>query len=127
MFKQLVTAIYYAPDLEKAKAWYSEVLGVQPYFDEPFYVGFDVGGYEFGLHPGSPDELHTSGDGLSGGVPYWRVDDIEVSFARLLELGATAANQITDVGDGIKMAVARDPFGNALGIIENPHFKVGQP
>ncbi len=121
MFKQLVTAIYHAPDIEKAKAWYSEVLGVQPYFDEAFYVGFDVGGYELGLQPDRNESLQ----GLGGSVPYWRVDDIEAVFKRLLELGATAINQVEDVGDGIKTALVEDLFGNALGIIQNPHFKAG--
>ena len=119
MFKQLVTAIYHAPDIEKAKAWYSEVLGVQPYFDEAFYVGFDVGGYELGLQPDRSETLQ----GLGGSVPYWRVEDVEAAFGRLLELGATAINQVEDVGDGIKTALVEDPFGNALGIIQNPHFE----
>ena len=122
MFKQLATAIYYAPEIEKAKAWYSEVLGTEPYFDRPFYVGFDVGGYELGLQPGRNKTLQGLGDGLRGGVPYWRVDDIEAAFKRLLELGATAVNQVEAVGDGIKTAIVQDPFGNALGIIYNPHF-----
>ncbi|CAN5867799.1 VOC family protein [soil metagenome] len=119
MFKQLASAIYYAPDIEKAKAWYSEVLGVAPYFDEAFYVGFNVGGYELGLQPGPREALH----GLGGSVPYWRVDDIETVFGRLLELGATAINQVEDVGGDIKTALVEDPFGNALGIIQNPHFE----
>ena len=119
MFKQLVTAIYHAPDVEKAKAWYSEVLGVQPYFDEDFYVGFDVGGYELGLQPDRSETLQ----GLGGSVPYWRVEDVEAAFGRLLELGATAINQVEDVGDGIKTALVEDPFGNPLGIIQNPHFE----
>ena len=119
MFKQLVTAIYHAPDVGKAKAWYSEVLGVQPYFDEAFYVGFDVGGYELGLQPDRSETLQ----GLGGSVPYWRVEDVEAAFGKLLELGATAINQVEDVGDGIKTALVEDPFGNALGIIQNPHFE----
>jgi catechol 2,3-dioxygenase-like lactoylglutathione lyase family enzyme len=43
MFQGLRTAIYHVDDLDKAKAWYSAVLGKQPYFDQPFYVGFNVG------------------------------------------------------------------------------------
>ena len=121
MFKQLVTAIYYASDLGKAKAWYSDVLGVEPYFDEPFYVGFDVGGYELGLQPDRSKTLQ----GLGGSVSYWRVEDVEAAFERLLELGATVISQVEDVGDGIKTAIVQDPFGNALGIIQNPHFKAG--
>ena len=119
MFKQLVTAIYHAPDIEKAKAWYSQVLGIKPYFDEAFYVGFNVGGYELGLQPDPGENLQ----GLGGSLPYWRVDDIEIAFKSLLELGATVINPIAGVGDSIKVAIVKDPFGNALGIIQNPHFK----
>ena len=119
MFK-LVTAIYYAPDLGKAKVWYRDVLGIAPYFNEPFFVGFDVGGY-VGLQPGPREGLHGLGDGLRGGVPYWRVDDIEAAFGRLLELGATVISQVEGVGDGIETATFQDLFGNALGIIQ-PHF-----
>src|SRR3981081_3371696 len=53
MFLGLRTAIYHVDDIEKAKAWYSEVLGTKPYFDQPFYVGFNVAGYELGLQPGA--------------------------------------------------------------------------
>ena len=45
-FLGLRTAIYHAPDLAKAKSWYSKILGIEPYFDQPFYVGFNVSGYE---------------------------------------------------------------------------------
>jgi predicted enzyme related to lactoylglutathione lyase len=123
MFKQLVTAIYNAPDIEKAKAWYSDVLGIKPYFDEAFYVGFNVGGYELGLEPERDPSQGLQG--LGGSVPYWRVDNIEAAFKRLLELGATVINPIADVGDGIKVAIVKDPFGNALGVIQNPHFNAG--
>ena len=50
-FLGLRTAIYWVADIEAAKAWYTKVLGIEPYFDEPFYVGFNVGGYELGLQP----------------------------------------------------------------------------
>jgi catechol 2,3-dioxygenase-like lactoylglutathione lyase family enzyme len=51
LFLGLRTAIYHVDDLRKAKEWYSDLLGVEPYFDDPFYVGFKVGGYELGLDP----------------------------------------------------------------------------
>src|SRR5436190_19358403 len=97
-FHGLRTAIYRAPDLEKAKAWYSRVLGISPYFDQPFYVGFSVGGYELGLDPDA-----SSTPGGSGGVAvYWGVTDAQAALARLLSLGATERSGIQDVGDGIK-------------------------
>ena len=52
-FLGLRTAKYVAPDLAAAKRWYAEVLGIQPYYDKPYYVGFSVGGFELGIVPDS--------------------------------------------------------------------------
>jgi predicted enzyme related to lactoylglutathione lyase len=115
MILGLRTAIYPAPDLAAAKRWYAQVLGQEPYFDEPFYVGFSVGGFELGLLPdGTP--------GTSGPQPLWGVANIESAYARLIELGAAVLQPIAEVGGGIKVAAVKDPFGNRLGIIENPNF-----
>ena len=120
MFQGLRTVIYGAPDLAETKAWYSDILGFAPYFDEPFYVGYNVGGYELGLDPSSP-----VGTGkLSGTQAYWGVENIETAFAGLLEKGAASISGPQDVGDGIKVALLSDPFGNVFGIIENPQFKL---
>src|ERR1700674_2189532 len=100
MFLGLRTAIYHVNDIEKAKTWYSEVLGVKPYFDEPFYVGFNVAGYELGLHPDGENAL----DKADGAVAYWGVEDAEAAFKRILELGASTHGAVQDVGDGIKVA-----------------------
>ena len=118
MFQGLRTVIYHVDNLEKAKAWYSEVLGIKPYFDQPFYVGFNVGGYELGLDPDMA--------GVSKGnnaVAYWGVKDAAVAYERMIELGASKHSDVTDVGGGIWVATVTDPFGNVFGIIENPHFK----
>lgn len=120
MFEGLRSAIYFAPDLEKAKAWYSQVLGIEPYFSEPFYVGFNVGGFELGLNPDPGAALR----GLGGAVPYWGVADAAAAYERLVALGAKSVSPVQDVGGGIRVAVLEDPFGNALAIIENPHFKL---
>ncbi|GGY45079.1 VOC family protein [Pseudoduganella albidiflava] len=115
MIKGLRTAIYPVKDLPAAKAWYSEVFGAAPYFDQPFYVGFAIGGFELGLTPdGEP--------GKSGVEVYWGVDDIEAEVARILALGASTHSAIQDVGDGIRVAELADPFGNVLALIHNPHF-----
>ena len=111
----LRTAIYPVPDLAAGKAWYSRVLGREPYFDQPFYVGYAVGGFELGLLP-------SAQPGTVGPQPLWGVADIETAYARLLELGATALEPVAEVGGGIKVAAVQDPFGNRFGIIENPHF-----
>jgi predicted enzyme related to lactoylglutathione lyase len=120
MFLGLRTVIYHVSDMEKAKDWYSAVLGFGPYFDQPFYVGFNVGGYELGLHPGggAPTEKADSV------VAYWGVDDAAAALKRLLDQGATVHEDLQDVGEGIKVASVNDPFGNVFGVIENPNFKL---
>lgn len=115
MILGLRTAIYPANDLAAAKQWYAQVLNQQPYFDEPFYVGFQVGGFELGLVPDAQA-------GTSGPQPLWGVADIAAAYARLLELGAKPLEPVTEVGGGIKVAAVADPFGNRFGVIENPHF-----
>ncbi len=122
-FLGLRTAKYSVKDLAAARAWYRTVLEVEPYFDEPFYVGFNVGGYELGL---VPDE--AAGPARpEAGVAYWGVADAERAFARLLSLGGVAQEPVTEVGGGIKVGAVHDPFGNVFGVIENPHFTLGPP
>ena len=119
MFLGLRTAIYHVNDLERGKQWYSNVLGIEPYFDQPFYVGFNVGGYELGLQP---DGATT--DRADGAVAYWGVENAEAAFNKLIESGATVHEAVQDVGEGIKVGAVKDPFGNVFGVIENPHFKI---
>jgi predicted enzyme related to lactoylglutathione lyase len=118
MLEGLRSVINQVADLDAAKAWYTTLLGQPPYFDEPFYVGFNVGGYELGLIPDGP------GSGRGALTVYWGVSDADAALARLLELGATLEEGVQDVGGGIRTASVLDPFGNVFGIIENPHFKL---
>jgi len=117
-FLGLRTVTYAVADLERAKAWYADVLGVAPYFDQPFYVGFNVGGFELGLQPAEG----TQQPGEGGSTAYWGVPNAERALAQLLTQGAKVAQPLQDVGDGIRVATVKDPFGNLLGVIENPHF-----
>jgi predicted enzyme related to lactoylglutathione lyase len=117
-FLGLRTVIYHVDDLAKARDWYRELLGIEPYFDQPFYVGFNVGGFELGLHP--PSGERPKGQG--GALAYWGVDDIEAVWKRLNERGATPVEALQDVGEGIRVGSVTDPFGNLVGIIQNPHF-----
>ena len=110
----LRTVIYPAPDLGASKAWWASVLGIAPYFDEPFYVGFEVAGYELGLLPSAPL--------AEGALTYWGVADVAAAVAEAKELGATEHAPITDVGDGIVTATVVTPPGPILGFIHNPHF-----
>lgn len=116
----LRTAIYKVTDIKKAKAWYSKVLGIKPYFDEPFYVGFNVGGYELGLNPDPKSETSK----IEGVTTYWGVDDVNGMYQALIDHGATAHEKPNDVGGGIVVAAVKDPWGNVFGIIYNPHFSI---
>lgn len=123
MIQGLRTTIYFVKDLDRAKEWYATVVGSRPYFDEPFYVGFDVSGFELGLQPLEPGGPRAQG----GVVAYWGVEDAAAALGRLLELGAMGHGDVQDVGDGIRVATVLDPDGNVFGIIENPHFSLHAP
>lgn len=68
----LRTAIYRVKDIDAAKQWYARAFNTQPYFDEPFYVGFDIGGFELGLQPeiGAPESKAESV------VAFWGVTNL---------------------------------------------------
>jgi lactoylglutathione lyase len=106
--------------LSKAKEWYTRAFRTEPYFDEPFYVGFNIGGYELGLLPGEKAD-HAQADNV---LSYWGVDDIGQLYAHLIALGATDHEKPTNVGGEIMTATVRDPWGNVVGIIYNPEFKL---
>lgn len=118
MLQGLRTVVYPVGNITKAKQWYSQALRQEPYFDEPFYVGFNVGGYELGLVPDAPVA------GQCGPITYWGVPEAHTAYAHLLALGAAAHEAIHDVGGGILLGSVQDPFGNLLGVIENPHFRL---
>jgi len=109
----LNTVIYPVTDLAKAKAMYGALLGVAPYIDEPYYVGFRVAGQEVGLDPNG----HQRG---AAPVSYWQVPDIAESFRRLVESGAQPQQPPTDVGGGKLTATLKDPDGNVTGLVQMP-------
>jgi len=115
MIKGLRTVAYPVADLAAAKAWYSKVFDTAPYFDQPFYVGFNIGGFELGLIPDAKPAL-------AGSMVYWGVDNIAAEVERIVALGATVHGAIQDVGENIKTVELADPFGNLLCLIDNPHF-----
>lgn len=119
MFLGLRTAVYHVNNIDKGKDWYSLAFEINPYFNKPFYVGYDIGGFELGLVP-NDDNIDVKNKGQ---VAYWGVSDIEAVFKHLLLIGAQRHENIKDVGDGILTASVVDPFGNILGLIQNPHFK----
>ncbi len=113
MFTKLRTVIYNVTDLAKAKKWYAAITGRQPYFDEPFYVGFDIDGYELGLDPDMtgivPGNSHVS---------YWSVASVEAAVSQCTAAGATLVTPPHNVGGSIITAIVQDPWGNAIGLIE---------
>ena len=115
----LRTTVYKVGDLDAAKAWYARVFQADPYFDEPFYVGFDIGGYELGLLPdGGPAE-----EKITNVLSYWGVEDIAGAVAHFIDQGATEDTPPTNVGGDIMVATIKDPWGNAIGLIYNPVFR----
>ena len=114
----LRTTIYKVDDLDKAKAWYGEAFQASPYFEEPFYVGFNIAGYELGL---MPDDM-SSADKSANVLSYWGVEDIATAVAHLVGLGATEETAPSNVGGDIMVATVKDPWGNTIGLIFNPDF-----
>lgn len=120
MLLGLRTVVYKVSDLASAKEWYSRIFGIMPYFDEPFYVGFNVGGFELGLDPDVSGQSAEAG----GSTAYWGVASIADTLQQLAEQGVTVIVPLQDTGDDIRLATVSDPFGNLIGLIENPHFTI---
>jgi len=116
----LRTAIYKVGNIIEAKEWYSIVFKTKPYFDEPFYVGFNIAGYELGLQP-EEDQSITKTDNV---IVYWGVSDIHAEYNRFLDAGATMHEEPDNVGGNIMVASVKDAWGNVIGLIYNPEFKL---
>ena len=113
MFKKLRTVIYKVADLDTAKQWYTNITGVQPYFDQPFYVGFDINGCELGLDPDMTGTIPGNNS-----VAYWAVDGLDACVDKLIANGGILVQPLTNVGGTIFVATVKDPFGNHVGLIE---------
>jgi predicted enzyme related to lactoylglutathione lyase len=110
----LKTIIYPVKDIDRAKAVFGALLGVEPYADEPYYVGYKAAGQDVGLDPNG----HAKG--MTGPVPYWHVSDIRSTLAALLEAGAEPLQDVQDVGGGRQIAFVRDADGNLVGLLQDP-------
>ncbi|MBT2498377.1 VOC family protein [Agromyces sp. ISL-38] len=122
MLRGFATVNYFAADLDAATKWYTEMLGVPPYFDQvPGYREFRIGDYqdELGLVDAAYGPAPT--EKPAGQVIFWHVDDLDASLERLLALGATLNQPRIDYGTFSTASVV-DPFGNVLGIMYNPHY-----
>lgn len=128
MLRGLTTVNYYVDDVPAAVSWYTEVLGIEPYYARPIegppaYVEFRIGDYldELGIidRRYAPPEFAT---GPGGVVIHWHVDDLAAALERLVSLGAKPLQPITEHGPGFVTASVIDPFGNVLGIMYNQHY-----
>ncbi|SKA41250.1 hypothetical protein SAMN04488128_105380 [Chitinophaga eiseniae] len=127
VLRGMATLTFYAADHAAAKKWYSEFLGITPYFDMPGYFEFRLGDYqhELGVIDSQYAPPGRSAD-TGGAVTYWHVDDIKATLDRLIALGATVFEPITQrgqEGSGFATAAVTDPFGNIIGIMTNPHYQ----
>jgi predicted enzyme related to lactoylglutathione lyase len=118
------TINYWADDLVAARTWYSELLGVEPYFErDGGYIEFRIGDAEDELGivdrrwapPGTPTAP-------GGAIMYWHVDDVQGTVDKLLAMGATEHQPVTERGPGFVTASVVDPFGNVLGVMYNRHY-----
>ncbi|MBG6237288.1 putative enzyme related to lactoylglutathione lyase [Mycetocola sp. CAN_C7] len=127
MLRGLTTTVLFADDVEKAGEWYTEVLGIGPYFARPEtgppgYLEFRIGDYQHEL--GLLDRRYSphSSTEVGGLIAYWHVDDVEAAMTRLLSLGATLHEDVTTRGPGFVTGSVIDPFGNILGVMYNAHY-----
>jgi len=104
------TIIYPAKDMARAKALFRALLGVEPYSDQPYYIGFKVGDQDIGLVPNSPE---------AGMAAFYHVDDIKQSMQSLLDAGSQTLREIKDVGGGRLVASVRDIDGNIIGLVQD--------
>jgi len=126
MLRGLTTVNFFADDLSAARDWYTELLGVEPYFvreieGAPAYIEFRVGDYQHEL--GVIDSRFARpGETAGRTMTYWAVDDVRAAYDRLLSLGANSHQEVREQGPGFVTASVVDPFGNILGVMYNQHF-----
>jgi predicted enzyme related to lactoylglutathione lyase len=124
MLRGFALVSYWTDDLEAAKEWYAELLGIEPYFERQGYYEFRVGDYQHEL--GLIDSRYapaSSATGPGGAILYWHVDDVAATLERLLSMGAKEYEPLTRRGEaGFVTASVVDPFGNVLGVMYNPHY-----
>lgn len=123
MLRGFATISFWADDLEAARSWYTELLGIEPYFERPGYCEFRLGDLEAEL--GLIDRRYApagSAAGPAGAITYWHVDDLQEALEKVLAMGAKEYQPYTERGAGFVTAAVVDPFGNILGLMYNPHY-----
>ncbi len=127
VLRGVATVNYFADDLDAARRWYTDLLGIEPYFvrpeeGPPGYVEFRIGDFQAELGIISNQWMPRPQVPAAGSVVYWAVDDVEASVARLLSLGCSELDPITPRESGFVTASVVDPFGNIVGVMYNPHY-----
>ncbi|GAA1833735.1 VOC family protein [Luedemannella flava] len=127
MLRGLTTVSFFAEDVDAARRWYAELLGVDAYFTRPVdgpprYVEFRLGDHQHELGIVDARFAPHGTDRVGGAVVYWHVDDVDATVGRLLARGATVHEKATERGPGFVTASVVDPFGNVLGVMFNQHY-----
>ena len=112
--KDVSLIVYPAADVAKAKQFFRELIGADPYVDSPQYTGFKSGDMEIGIIP-NRDQRQPAG------IAYWTVPDIKASVKALVDAGGTVAQDVTDVGYGLLVASVTEPSGNIVGLRQMPN------
>ena len=110
MNKGIKTVIYPVKDVNESKTLFRKLLEVEPYADQPYYVGFKVGDQDIGLVPNNPE---------AGMTAFYHVDDIKNSLQILIDGGGTIIQDVKNVGGGRLIASIRDKDSNIIGLIQN--------
>lgn len=113
----LRTTIYKVSDITRAKEWYTKVFQTTPYFDETYYVGFNIAGYELGLQAEESPKWENI-------AVFWGVENITETYNYFVECGAREVEKPMNVGWEIMVATLKDPWDNLIGLIYNPEFKL---
>jgi predicted enzyme related to lactoylglutathione lyase len=110
MNKGIKTILYPVKDMTQAKTLFSKFLGVDPYADQPYYVGFKIDGQDIGLVPNNPEAAVAA---------FFQVDDIKNSLQILVDGDATIIQNVKNVGGGRLVASVKDKDGNVIGLVQN--------
>jgi predicted enzyme related to lactoylglutathione lyase len=113
MVEAIRVHVYPVSDLAKAKALFTAGLGVEPYVDGEYYVGYKVGDQEVGLDPNGHQQ------GVTHPVDYWEVPDIKASLQALVDAGGQVHDDVKNVGGGLQRAIVKDGDGNLIGLLQS--------
>ncbi len=106
--------VFPTSDIAKAKAFFSELLGAEPYADTPYYTGFKTGEMELGLTPAMPQQSTTAP------IVYVDVADINGTLAAVIAKGGEKVQDPTDVANGLLIAIVKNPDGSTIGLRQQP-------